>query len=230
GESRGRVRPDHHVVVSRHRSCRRSPRIRQRAGSSRLQSGARSRLSRRPWTNRSRHPRRGFSGSHGRGGALCRSRPFRRASDPGGVDRLRTAVAPPPPSLPAPRPRETPFSLLYPDWALLPMVGLAPAASVIASQAVITGAYSLSRQAIQLGLLPRLEIRHTGTYMGQIYMPQVNAWLFIFVLLFVLAFRSSLALASAYGIAISGTMLTTTIMLFLVIRKRSRWPVFAVGA
>jgi KUP system potassium uptake protein len=129
-----------------------------------------------------------------------------------------------------PQTSANPFFLLYPDWALLPMVGLATAASVIASQAVITGAYSLSRQAIQLGLLPRLEIRHTGTYMGQIYMPQVNAWLFIFVLLFVLAFRSSLALASAYGIAISGTMLTTTIMLFLVIRKRSRWPVFAVGA
>ena len=101
---------------------------------------------------------------------------------------------------------------------------------MIASQAVITGAYSLSRQAIQLGLLPRLEIRHTGTYMGQIYMPQVNAWVFIFVLLFVLTFRSSLALASAYGIAISGTMLVTTIMAFLVIRRRSRWPLFVIAA
>jgi KUP system potassium uptake protein len=129
-----------------------------------------------------------------------------------------------------PQASENPFFLLYPEWALLPMVGLATAASVIASQAVITGAYSLSRQAIQLGLLPRLEIRHTGTHLGQIYMPQVNAWLFIFVLVFVLAFRSSLALASAYGIAISGTMLVTTIMAFLVIRKRSRWPLFVVAA
>jgi KUP system potassium uptake protein len=129
-----------------------------------------------------------------------------------------------------PEASENPFFLLYPESALLPMVGLATAASVIASQAVITGAYSLSRQAIQLGLLPRLEIRHTGTYMGQIYMPQINAWLFIFVLVFVLAFRSSLALASAYGIAISGTMLVTTVMAFLVIRKRLRWPVFVVAA
>jgi KUP system potassium uptake protein len=128
-----------------------------------------------------------------------------------------------------PQASENPFFLLYPEWALLPMVALATAASVIASQAVITGAYSISRQAIQLGLLPRLEIRHTGTYMGQIYMPQVNAWLFIFVLVFVLTFRSSLALASAYGIAISGTMLVTTVMAFLVIRKRSRWSVFVVA-
>ena len=129
-----------------------------------------------------------------------------------------------------PHASENPFFLLYPEWALLPMVGLATAASVIASQAVITGAYSLSRQAIQLGLLPRLEIRHTGTYMGQIYMPQVNAWLFLFVLVFVLTFRSSLALASAYGIAISGTMLVTTVMAFLVIRKRSHWPLLMVAA
>src|SRR5262245_4959512 len=129
-----------------------------------------------------------------------------------------------------PETSENPFFLLYPEWALLPMVGLATAASVIASQAVITGAYSLSRQAIQLGLLPRLEIRHTGTYMGQIYMPQVNAWLFLFVLVFVLTFRSSLALASAYGIAISGTMLVTTVMAFLVIRKRSHWPLLMVAA
>jgi KUP system potassium uptake protein len=132
--------------------------------------------------------------------------------------------------LTAPQASESPFFLLYPDWALLPMVGLATAASVIASQAVITGAYSISRQAIQLGLLPRLEIRHTGTYMGQIYMPQVNAWLFVFVLVFVLVFRSSLALASAYGIAISGTMLVTTIMAWSVIRKRSHWPLFVVSA
>src|SRR5262249_26953518 len=82
-----------------------------------------------------------------------------------------------------PKAPEHPFFLLYPDWALLPMVALATAATVIASQAVITGAYSLTRQAIQLGLLPRLEIRHTSeTRFGQIYMPRVNALLLIGVL------------------------------------------------
>src|SRR4029453_16236635 len=107
---------------------------------------------------------------------------------------------------------ENPFFLLYPDWALLPMVLLATAATVIASQAVITGAYSLTQQAIQLGLLPRLEIRHTSaTQVGQIYMPRVNALLLIGVLLLVLLFRSSSALASAYGIAVTGTMVVTAL-------------------
>jgi len=91
---------------------------------------------------------------------------------------------------------KNPFFLLYPDWALLPMVALATAATVIASQAVITGAYSLTRQAIQLGLLPRLEIRHTSeSQEGQIYMPRVNAVLLIGVLLLVGLFRSSSSLA-----------------------------------
>ena len=90
------------------------------------------------------------------------------------------------------------------------MVGLATAATVIASQAVITGAYSLTQQAIQLGLLPRLEIRHTSaTQVGQIYMPRVNALLLVGVLLLVMLFRSSSALASAYGIAVTGTMVVT---------------------
>ena len=87
-----------------------------------------------------------------------------------------------------PKAIENPFFLLYPDWALLPMVVLATAATVIASQAVITGAYSLTRQAIQLGLLPRLEIRHTSeTQFGQIYMPRVNTLLLVGVLLLVAA-------------------------------------------
>ena len=87
---------------------------------------------------------------------------------------------------------------------------LATAATVIASQAVITGAYSLTQQAIQLGLLPRLEIRHTSeTQLGQIYMPRVNTLLLVGVLLLVLLFRSSSALASAYGIAVTGTMVVT---------------------
>ena len=91
---------------------------------------------------------------------------------------------------------ENPFFLMFPDWALLPMVVLATVATVIASQAVITGAYSLTRQAIQLGLLPRFEIRHTSeAHSGQIYMPRVNMLLLVGVVLLVLLFRSSSALA-----------------------------------
>jgi KUP system potassium uptake protein len=124
-----------------------------------------------------------------------------------------------------------PFFLLYPEWALLPMVGLAAAATVIASQAVITGAYSLTRQAIQLGLLPRLEIRHTSeTRFGQIYMPRVNALLLIGVLVLVAVFKSSSALASAYGIAVTGTMVVTAMMAFIVIWKGWHWSLPAAAA
>ena len=130
-----------------------------------------------------------------------------------------------------PKTIENPFFLLYPDWALLPMVVLATAATVIASQAVITGAYSLTRQAIQLGLLPRLEIRHTSEALsGQIYMPRVNLLLLIGVLLLVALFRSSSALASAYGIAVTGTMVVTVTMAFVVIWKVWRWPPLAAAA
>ena len=123
---------------------------------------------------------------------------------------------------------ENPFFLLYPDWALLPMIALATAATVIASQAVITGAYSLTQQAIQLGLLPRLEIRHTSeSLIGQIFMPKVNTLLLIGVLLLVMLFRSSSALASAYGIAVTGTMVVTSLMAFVVIRKVWRWSAIA---
>ena len=117
-----------------------------------------------------------------------------------------------------PKAIENPFFLLYPDWALLPMVLLATIATVIASQAVISGTYSLSQQAIQLGLLPRLEIRHTSeAHYGQIYMPRVNSFLLLGVLLLVALFRSSSALASAYGIAVTGTMVVTGVMAFIVI-------------
>jgi KUP system potassium uptake protein len=130
-----------------------------------------------------------------------------------------------------PKSIENPFFLLYPDWALLPMVVLATAATVIASQAVITGAYSLTRQAIQLGLLPRLEIRHTSeALLGQIYMPRVNTVLLIGVLLLVALFRSSSALASAYGIAVTGTMVVTVTMAFVVVWKVWRWPALAAAA
>jgi KUP system potassium uptake protein len=124
---------------------------------------------------------------------------------------------------------KNPFFLLYPDWALLPMVVLATVATIIASQAVISGAYSLTHQAIQLGLLPRLEIRHTSeAQFGQIYMPRVNSVLLIGVLLLVGLFRSSSALASAYGIAVTGTMVATAMMAFVVIWKVWNWP--PVGA
>jgi KUP system potassium uptake protein len=130
-----------------------------------------------------------------------------------------------------PKAIENPFFLLYPDWALLPMVVLATAATVIASQAVITGAYSITRQAIQLGLLPRLEIRHTSeTQAGQIYMPRVNTLLLVGVLLLVALFRSSSALASAYGIAVTGTMVVTAIMAFIVIWKSWRLSPWVAGA
>lgn len=124
-----------------------------------------------------------------------------------------------------------PFFLLYPDWARIPMVVLATVATVIASQAVITGAYSLTSQAIQLGLLPRFEIRHTSAQQaGQIYMPRVNVLLLIGVLLLVGMFRSSSALASAYGIAVSGTMVVTGMMAFVVIWRMWRWSPLAAAA
>ena len=130
-----------------------------------------------------------------------------------------------------PKAIENPFFLLFPDWALLPMVVLATIATVIASQAVISGAYSLTRQAIQLGLLPRLEIRHTSEALfGQIYMPRVNALLLTGVLLLVALFRSSSALASAYGIAVTGTMVVTALLAFIVIRRVWRWRLVAAVA
>jgi KUP system potassium uptake protein len=130
-----------------------------------------------------------------------------------------------------PKAVENPFFLMFPDWALIPMVVLATAATVIASQAVITGAYSLTRQAIQLGLLPRFEIRHTSeSHSGQIYIPRINMLLFISVILLVLMFRSSSALASAYGIAVTGTMVVTAMMGFVVIWKVWRWSPFAAAA
>jgi KUP system potassium uptake protein len=126
---------------------------------------------------------------------------------------------------------KSPFFLMYPDWAQIPMVVLATAATVIASQAVITGAYSLSSQAIQLGLLPRLEVRHTSAHQaGQIYMPRVNGLLLTGVLLLVALFRSSDALASAYGIAVTGTMVVTCIMAFIVIWRLWHWSFLAALA
>jgi KUP system potassium uptake protein len=130
-----------------------------------------------------------------------------------------------------PKAIENPFFLLYPTWALLPVVILATVATVIASQAVITGAYSISRQAIQLGLMPRLEIRHTSQeHYGQIYMPRVTLFLLVGVLFLVLMFRSSSALASAYGIAVTGTMVVTGCMAFVVIWKVWQWSPLTAAA
>src|SRR5215470_15237045 len=110
------------------------------------------------------------------------------------------------------------------------MVIVATVATVTASQAVITGAYSLTSKAIQLGMLPRLEIRHTSeTQVGQIFMPRVNGLLLVGVLLLVALFRSSSALASAYGIAVTGTMVVTATMAFIVIWKSWKWSPLAAG-
>nr|WP_246722230.1 potassium transporter Kup [Methylosinus sp. H3A] len=129
-----------------------------------------------------------------------------------------------------PKAIENPFFLLAPEWALLPLVILSTVATVIASQAVITGAFSIVRQAIQLGLLPRLEITHTSaTQEGQIYIGRVNRLLLIGVLVLVTAFKSSSALASAYGIAVTGTMVTTTALAFIVVWRKWRWPLWAAA-
>ncbi|MEO6264588.1 MAG: potassium transporter Kup [Luteimonas sp.] len=114
---------------------------------------------------------------------------------------------------------KNPFYLGVPEWALYPMIGLATAATVIASQAVITGAYSVARQAMQLGYIPRMKIQHTShETIGQIYIPWINWTLMLAVIALVLAFRTSTALASAYGVSVSGTMLIDTLLLVLVAR------------
>jgi KUP system potassium uptake protein len=131
--------------------------------------------------------------------------------------------------LAVPEALESPFYRAVPEWGLLPMIGLATAATVIASQAVITGAYSLARQAVQLGLLPRLEVQHTSeAQSGQIYMPQVNLLLLIGVLFLVVLFKNSSALGTAYGIAVTGTMIVTALLAFMLMWQVWRWPLWLV--
>jgi len=126
---------------------------------------------------------------------------------------------------------ENSFYRMVPEGLLLPLVVLATAATVIASQAVITGAYSLTRQAVQLGLLPRFEVRFTSeAHAGQIYLPRVNTLLLIGVLLLVMLFRTSSGLASAYGIAVSTTMVADGIMGFVVIWKLWNWRAATAAA
>ena len=120
---------------------------------------------------------------------------------------------------------KNPFFMMAPDWALMPLVGLATLATVIASQALITGAFSVTKQAIQMGYLPRLRIEHTSVRdTGQIYMPFVNWALFVTIVLAVVMFRSSSNLAAAYGIAVCTDMLITTILTFYVIRYGWKYP------
>jgi len=126
-----------------------------------------------------------------------------------------------------PEAARNPFYLLAPSWALIPLVGLSTLATVIASQAVISGAFSLTRQAIQLGYIPRMHIRHTSSAeQGQIYIGAVNWSLMVGVILLVLGFESSGALASAYGVAVTGTMLMTTVLVSAVMLLLWKWPPF----
>jgi KUP system potassium uptake protein len=125
----------------------------------------------------------------------------------------------------------SPFFLLLPGWARLPMVFLAAAATVIASQAVISGAFSVTQQAAQLGYLPRLRIAHTSEeQIGQVYVPWINWALLTAVLALVFAFRSSEALAYAFGMAVTGTITITTLLFFYVVRRQWGWPLWLVAA
>ncbi|HEX6508964.1 MAG TPA: potassium transporter Kup [Chloroflexota bacterium] len=129
-----------------------------------------------------------------------------------------------------PSARSNPFFLLLPGWAQIPMVVLATAATVIASQAVISGAYSVSQQAVRLGFLPRLGIRHTSSHeVGQIYVPSVNWLLFVAVLAVTLTFRHSARLATAYGVAVTGTFLITTALFLAVAHIQWRWAWWKVA-
>jgi len=132
-----------------------------------------------------------------------------------------------------PKSIENPFYLLAPDWLLLPLVALATVATVIASQAVISGAFSMTQQVIQLGYSPRLEIQHTSQReIGQIYLPGINWALLAAVIAVVLGFGSSTNLAAAYGIAVTGTMVITTVLAFMVTRYLWGWslPLAIAGA
>ncbi len=121
-----------------------------------------------------------------------------------------------------------PFYLMAPGWALIPLVIMATASTVIASQALITGAFSLAMQSVQLGYLPRMRIEHTSVRQrGQIYIPAVNWTLMIACIALVVSFRSSSNLAAAYGVAVTTTMMITTILLFVVARERWHWSLAA---
>ncbi len=124
-----------------------------------------------------------------------------------------------------------PFYATVPSWAVIPMVFLATCATIIASQAVITGVFSLTRQAMQMGYLPRLRVVHTSSkHFGQIYVPQVNWLVMIATLALVLIFQSSSKLAAAYGVAVTSTMLISSILLYVVAREKWKWNMIITGA
>ncbi|MFB2553104.1 potassium transporter Kup [Ensifer soli] len=126
---------------------------------------------------------------------------------------------------------ENPFYLMYPEWALLPVVILATLATIIASQAVITGAFSLARQAVHLGFLPRLLVKFTSeTNTGQIYVPAVNVLLFVGVIVLIFSFGDSESLATAYGISVTGAMVVTTVMAFQFLRSVWKWRAITAAA
>jgi KUP system potassium uptake protein len=132
--------------------------------------------------------------------------------------------------LESPAAARNPFYALVPGWALYPMVGIATAAAIVASQALISGAFSLTRQAIQLGYSPRMNIVHTSSSkIGQIYIPQVNNALWIACVGLVVAFRSTNNLAATYGVAVTGTMATTTVLLLVVARNHWKWSLWKVA-
>lgn len=130
------------------------------------------------------------------------------------------------------RPEEAyhPFYAMVPSWGIIPMVIMATSATIIASQAVITGVFSLTRQAIQLGYLPRLRVAHTSSkHFGQIYVPPANWFLMLATIILVIGFQSSSKLAAAYGVAVTSTMLIATVLFYVVARERWGWNIFAAG-
>ncbi len=130
-----------------------------------------------------------------------------------------------------PEARANPFFSLAPDWALYPLVGIATAAAIVASQALISGAFSLTRQAVQLGYIPRVTVVHTSsTQMGQIYIPEVNWALWVGCIALVVGFRSVTNLAGAYGVAVTGTMVVTTLLLHTVACDTWHWPLWRARA
>jgi KUP system potassium uptake protein len=130
-----------------------------------------------------------------------------------------------------PEAAENPFYLLAPSWFLFPLIAIATLAAIVASQALISGAFSLTQQSVQLGYCPRVAIVHTSrSEVGQIYIPEVNIALMIGCLLLVVAFRSSSALGAAYGIAVTGTMAITSVLFYVIARHRWGWSVWRAGA
>ena len=183
-----------------------------------------------------RHPGRRLPGGDGRRGDVCRHGPLRPHADPPGVVRRRLARAraqlfrPGRAAHHRPTAVDNPFYQLAPDWAHYPLVALATVATVIASQAIISGVFSLTQQAVQLGFLPRMHIRHTASHeIGQIYVPLVNWLLAAATLGAVVGFGTSDALAGAYGIAVSLLMAITTLLAALVALQWGYSPVIVVA-